>query len=91
MNSFQMIDHVELANCLNRLTRSKWILTYDNSPHVVKLYPKRRREIFSLGYSAHRVIKANEIMVYSDAMAIPIDSQSFNQESIELTEITSRL
>lgn len=68
LNSFQHEDHVELSKCLNACADANWILTYDNVPQVEELYSERRREIFSLNYSAHRVIKANEVMVYSDAM-----------------------
>ncbi len=70
MNSFTESDHAALAACLNGLTDSKWLLTYDNVPQVNNLYPERRRELFSLHYSAHRVTKAKEIMVFSDSLLI---------------------
>jgi DNA adenine methylase len=70
MNSFTERDHAALGACLNSLTDSKWLLTYDNVPQVNNLYPDRRRELFSLHYSAHRVAKAKEIMVFSDSLLI---------------------
>ncbi|MFG1705647.1 DNA adenine methylase [Nonomuraea sp. M3C6] len=73
MNSFKSSNHEELAACLNSLDETRWLLTYDNVPQVAELYPQRRRERFTLGYSAHRVIKANEIMVFSDALMLPED------------------
>jgi DNA adenine methylase len=66
LNSFTEEDHEALALCLNTRPDSRWILTYDNVPQVPDLYPDRRREVFSLNYSAHRVEKATEVMVFSD-------------------------
>jgi DNA adenine methylase len=70
LNSFQQTHHAALAKCLNSLTNAKWLLTYDNVPQVAEFYQMRRREIFSLNYSAHRVTKAKEIMIYSDALLL---------------------
>lgn len=70
MNSFSAKDHERLANCLNRLSDRRWLLTYDDVPQVADLYSERRREQFSLNYSAHRVLKASELMVFSDGLRL---------------------
>ncbi|MFE7726047.1 DNA adenine methylase [Streptomyces anthocyanicus] len=70
LNSFTDAHHSKLAKCLNSVKGGKWLLTYDNVPQVANLYSDRRRELFSLNYSAHRVTKANEIMVFSDSLAL---------------------
>lgn len=70
LNSFTETHHSALAACLNAVSDTKWLLTYDNVPRVAELYSDRRREIFALNYSAHRVTKANEIMVFSDSLTI---------------------
>ena len=74
LNSFTPADHADLAICLNGLSSAKWVLTYDNVPQVVELYPDRRQQLVSLNYSAHRVMKAQEIMVLSDSLVEPGDS-----------------
>ncbi|AVT39138.1 DNA methyltransferase [Plantactinospora sp. BB1] len=66
LNSFDQEAHAKLADCLNERADQMWVLTYDNVPDVGRLYNNRRREVFALNYSAHRVMKANEVMVYSD-------------------------
>ena len=53
------------------INNAKWILTYDNVPQVSELYSNFRRKEFSINYSAHRVMKAKEIMVFSDNLTIP--------------------
>ncbi|MGK3941770.1 DNA adenine methylase [Streptomyces caeruleatus] len=70
LNSFADSNHSDLAACLNSVSEAKWLLTYDNVPRVAELYHERRREVFSLNYSAHRVIKANEVMVFSDSLTV---------------------
>ena len=81
LNSFTEQDHQALATKLNSLCNIKWLLTYDDVPQVHKLYADRRRDFISLNYSAHRVLKAQEVMVYSDALAI-------QPAQAELTAIT---
>lgn len=71
LNSFQDSHHAKLAECLNNVSDAKWVLTYDNVPRVRELYDQRRNQLFSLYYSAHRVIKAKEIMVFSDSLKVP--------------------
>ncbi|MEU1809213.1 DNA adenine methylase [Micromonospora aurantiaca (nom. illeg.)] len=68
LNSFTKSAHQSLADCINSLSETKWLLTYDDVPLVHELYSDRRRELFSLNYSAHRVAKANEVMIFSDAL-----------------------
>jgi DNA adenine methylase len=70
LNSFTEEDHAALAAMLNALNNSKWLLTYDDVPKVRELYADRRRELITLNYSAHRVLKAQEVMVYSDGLAL---------------------
>jgi DNA adenine methylase len=70
LNAFAEEDHVSLATTLNSLPRLNWLLTYDNVTKVHELYADRRREIISLNYSAHRVLKAHEVMIYSDALEL---------------------
>lgn len=71
LNSFTPADHADLADCLNHLPDAKWVLTYDNVPQVAALYPERRQQLVSLNYSAHRVMKALEIMILSDSLIDP--------------------
>jgi DNA adenine methylase len=68
MNSFSLNDHEALANVLNSRSQRNWVLTYDTSPHVHKLYKDRRRHEFELYYSAHRARRANEVVILSDSL-----------------------
>lgn len=66
LNSFTDQQHSGLAEALNQPSRARWILTYDDVPAINSLYEQRRRQTFSLHYSAHKPGLARELMVYSD-------------------------
>lgn len=68
MNYFKAEDHEALAKDLNAKADGRWLLTYDAVPQVDELYADRRRRHFGLHYSAHRVTKATEVAVLSDAL-----------------------
>lgn len=70
LSKFADSDHVSLASCLNSLPDRRWVLTYDNVPKAAELYSDRRTEVFSLHYSAHRVMQATELMIFSDSLTV---------------------
>jgi DNA adenine methylase len=76
MNSFTSDDHAALADCLNAYSSTSWLLTYDNVQEVEDLYAQRRRQTVTLNYSAHRVMQAKEVMVFSDQLLIPWGTQA---------------
>lgn len=90
LNAFQQSDHEDLANCLEDVEHARWILTYDNVPSVATLYSNYRRRLFSLNYSAHRVAKANEVMVFSTSMTIPDDFEIAHQEIVGEASLMDR-
>jgi DNA adenine methylase len=71
MNTFAADDHTALARCLAARDNASWILTYDDVPRVAELYGDFRREVVQLNYSAHRVAKAEEVMVFSHGVKVP--------------------
>ena len=85
-NAFQDSNHRDLADCLKGVQRANWILTYDNVPRVAELYSDLRRRLFALNYSAHRVMKASEIMVFSTELSIPEEIQSAHAALAEATQ-----
>lgn len=82
LNAFTAKNHEDLARVLNGVPNSRWILTYDNAPQVAELYPQRRRRKFELNYSAHRVVKATEIAILSDAIPEVGEGWPINGKSV---------
>lgn len=71
LNAFDDESHQSLAACLNEESSGNWILTYDDVPQVSSLYGERRRMNFTLNYSVHTAKKAQEVLVFSDALIAP--------------------
>jgi len=72
LNSYTHEDHERLANLLNGLSRTKWILSYDNVPQIRKLYEARKQQYeFSLHYQAHSSKEGSELIVFSDSLVVP--------------------
>ena len=74
LNAFKPRDHQALATVLNDRANKNWVLTYDNAPQLPFLYPDRLRKEFALYYSAHRITKATEVMVFSDSLNVTTES-----------------
>lgn len=89
LNAFQEADHKALAERLKSVERAKWILTYDNVPQVAELYSTLRRRLFALNYSAHRVMKANEVMVFSPDLTIPEEIESAHADLVQRVDGTT--
>ncbi|MBX3100771.1 MAG: DNA adenine methylase [Salinibacterium sp.] len=75
LNAFDDRDHAILARTMNERASDRWLLTYDDAPLVRDLYRERPIFEFELHYSAHRVGKARELLIASDAFAGLIGSR----------------
>jgi DNA adenine methylase len=72
LNSYGHKDHEALANLLNGLKGTRWILSYDNVPPIRELYRTRKKQYeFSLHYQAHSSKEGSELIVFSDSLAVP--------------------
>lgn len=70
-NYYKEDDHASLANLIINQIKQYWIVTYDNTPKISKLYKKCYQRTYSLSYSAAKKYKGSEIMIYSDNMSVP--------------------
>lgn len=86
LNAFRDSDHRALADCLTNVQRANWVLTYDNVPQVAQLYSDLRRRLFALNYSAHRVMEASEIMVFSPELSIPEEIESAHADLVQVAD-----
>lgn len=69
LNAFNYRDHEELAASINAVHEANWVLTYDTSNFIRKLYKDRYVREFELTYSAYRPGKAKELIVASAPVA----------------------
>ncbi|SDH53930.1 DNA adenine methylase [Microbacterium sp. 77mftsu3.1] len=62
--------HQRLADALNATT-ARWVLTYDDEPAVLDLYPERRVLSYAIRNTANRARTAREYAVLSDNLHTP--------------------
>lgn len=73
LNAFHYKDHENLAETLNDLKDTKWLLTYDSEPEILALYSQRAYRPFDLKYSAHHNSRlGSELMIFSDSIDISV-------------------
>ncbi len=63
-NFYVAADHQRLASTIHDL-ENPWILTYDNTPEITRLYPRHYQHTFELNYSVGVKRIGTELMVTS--------------------------
>ncbi|MFZ1362391.1 MAG: DNA adenine methylase [Candidatus Nanopelagicales bacterium] len=74
LNSFDGRDHLALSELLNDSLNMNWLLTYDDSPFIEKIYRENFQCRLHLNYSARHPGKAQELLVASPTVAAAIES-----------------
>lgn len=82
LNAFDARDHDALARTLNAHASDRWLLTYDDAPLIRKLYGDRSVFNFELHYSAHRVGRAQELLVASDPLEDLINARRASDQPL---------
>ncbi|WP_456490468.1 DNA adenine methylase [Marinobacter nauticus] len=70
-NSYQPNDHARIADFVQNQIDGHWIVSYDDTPEIHRLYTERRALQYSLRYSAQTKRKGGEFIVFSDELIIP--------------------
>lgn len=69
LNAFEHDDHRALSRVVKEISSAHWLLTYDVSPLIERLYAECFRTRLELSYSARHPGKAEELLVASSAVA----------------------
>ena len=75
-NFYNHEKHLSLAKSIKKyMSNKKWILTYDVSDEIFKMYSNLRNEKYYLNYSVTKPSKGIEYIFYSKQLIIPIETQ----------------
>lgn len=69
-NHYQHDDHVVIAGRVAQI-KQNWIVSYDDTPEIRKLYRGYRKLPYQLSYSANDRYKGAEILFFGDDLAVP--------------------
>lgn len=65
-------DHASVAEFVTaRITRQKWIVSYDNAPAIRELYAGCPHIVYDIGYSARSARQGSEIMFFGNGLRVP--------------------
>ena len=68
LNFYELQNHVDLKNFLQKHKNWNWILSYDNCAAITKLYASFAKRLFQINYSLQDKKKANEIVIFSEPL-----------------------
>lgn len=66
LNAFDARDHEALARVVGEIAEANWLMTYDVSPLIAKLYEAHFQSRYELNYSARHPGFTDELMISSE-------------------------
>ena len=71
LNSYVYKDHKEVARAIKSIKNAHWIVTYDNTLPIRKLYKSCRSKQYTLRHIAHTFKIGKEVMFLSNNLLVP--------------------
>ena len=63
-------DHKKIATEINKMKKQKWVVTYDEVDLIEDLYKENKKIVYSLLYSAGKLKRGKELMIFSDNLSL---------------------
>lgn len=79
LNAFEARDHQALAEAVGRIREAHWLMTYDQSPFIERLYEGHFQGSLNLNYSARYPGATSELLVASPAVGTLLTQQAATQ------------
>ncbi len=79
-NFFEKEDHAKIARLILNGVPGNWIITYDDTPEIIKLYKQQCIRRYDLNYSAANTGKSSEVIVFNDNKFCPTNQELLNQK-----------
>lgn len=88
-NFFNKEDHAKIAKLILDKVQSNWIITYDDTPEIIKLYGQQCIKRYDLNYSVANTGKSSEVMIFNNACFCPSNTELLNEKiNINLREVS---
>lgn len=71
LNSYEHANHLALSKSLKSKNTMRWLLTYDNVHEINAMYDGCNSVPFEINYSANKVCRGKEVMMFSKSTKIP--------------------
>jgi DNA adenine methylase len=74
MNHYKDGQHKEVSEAIKEIRNINWIISYDNTPEIEKIYKWVSKELtkkYSFNYAAYRAREGKEILFFSNNLLVP--------------------
>ncbi|MDQ5922236.1 MAG: adenine methylase [Pseudomonadota bacterium] len=72
MNHYKYDDHLAVSQRIKRIKNIKWIVSYDNTPEIQKLYVECSKKEYSFKHTAYRTRIGQEVLFFSKNIIQPL-------------------
>jgi len=69
-NRYEYGDHKRVSDLVRGIDQ-RWVISYENTPEIVRLYEGYRRILYDLRYSAAGRYRGSELMFFCDQLTVP--------------------
>lgn len=71
VNHYKYEDHLLVSKMIKGISKHKWIVSYDNEKEIKTLYEDNKKFVYSLNYSAGKIGRGTEVIIYHRDLKIP--------------------
>ncbi|MDP2684363.1 MAG: DNA adenine methylase [bacterium] len=71
MNHYNHEDHERVSKEIKKIKNAKWIVSYDNTPEIKKMYSRCNKTEYEIFHTAYNARVGKEILLFSKNLTIP--------------------
>ena len=71
MNYYEHGDHQKVSDEIRKIKNARWIVSYDNTPEIKKMYDGCFKKEYSFFHTAYSTRIGKEILFFSDKLLVP--------------------
>ncbi len=71
MSHYKHKDHKEVSEEIKKIRNIKWIVSYDNTPEIKKLYAFSKKKEYSFLHTAYEIREGKEVLFFSKNLIVP--------------------
>lgn len=72
LNCYKLDDHEQVSEEIKKIKNARWIVSYDNTPEIKKLYNKCQKIEYSFFHTAREAKIGKEILFFCDKLKVPV-------------------
>ncbi len=83
---FKKDDHINFAEYFKRLENFRWLISYDDSQFIRKLFATNNQSFLKFNYFANKAKVGRELMISSDDCSLPEKYRIHDTEDVKVNE-----